>query len=112
MTVFFLWLTQIPQTDYTSCIRTILDSPKMRWHTLWYNRVFSVTLCSLLSVLIIIGLVGNLSDFSREGATLHAGWAFLLGLVLSVIVGVLVHIITHLETVKVSRQPFLAWVWR
>ncbi|XP_022084280.1 transmembrane protein 268-like isoform X2 [Acanthaster planci] len=94
----------IPQTDYTSCINTILDSPKMRWHTLWYNRVFSVTLCICLSILIIVGLVGNLSDFGGEGAALPAGWAFLIGLVLSVVVSTLVHIITHLETVKLNTH--------
>ncbi|XP_033642929.1 transmembrane protein 268-like isoform X1 [Asterias rubens] len=94
----------VPQSDYTSCINTILESPKMRWHTLWYNRIFSITLCILLSVLIIVGLVGNLSAFGSEKATIHAGWAFLIGLILSIIITVLVHVITHLETVKLNTH--------
>ena len=78
----------------------------MRWHTLWYNRAFSVALCICLSVLIIVGLVGNLSDFGGPEATLSPGWAFLIGLVLSAVVSALVHVITYLETVKVKRGGF------
>ena len=77
----------------------------MRWYTLWYNRIFSITVALFLSILILLGLVGNLSNFNKDTeGSLHVGWAVLIGLVLSVLVLVLLHVIAHFETVKVGQM--------
>ncbi|XP_063966026.1 uncharacterized protein LOC129277815 [Lytechinus pictus] len=94
---------QIPQRDYTSAITAILDAPKMRWYTLWYNRFFSSLICAIITALIIVGVVGNLSNFhNKESGGLHVGISLLIAVVLSAVVVGLLHLIVFYEKRKLN----------
>ena len=104
---FFISITslQIPQHDYTSAISTIIEAPKMRWYTLWYNRLFSSTICAVITALIIVGVVGNLSTFHNKGkGKLHVGVSLLIAIVLSAVVVGLLHLIVFYEKRKVRTK--------
>ncbi|XP_071498565.1 transmembrane protein 268-like [Diadema antillarum] len=93
---------QVPQQDYTSAISTILEAPKMRWYTLWYSRFFSSSVCAIISALIIVGVVGNLSDFHHQSGPLHVGAALAIAIVLSAVVIGLLHLIIFYEKRKLD----------
>ncbi|XP_030831875.1 transmembrane protein 268-like [Strongylocentrotus purpuratus] len=94
---------QIPQQDYTAAISSILDAPKMRWYTLWYNRLFSSLVCAIITALIIVGVVGNLSNFhNKESGGLHVGISLLIAFVLSAVVVGLLHLIVFYEKRKLN----------
>lgn len=94
---------QVAQQDYTSAISTILEAPKLRWYTLWYNRLFSSTICAVITALIIVGVVGNLSNFhNNNSGGLHVGISLVISFVLSAVVVGLLHLIVFYEKRKLN----------
>ncbi|XP_077987110.1 transmembrane protein 268-like [Glandiceps talaboti] len=60
-------------------------------------------MCSLLCILLVLGLVGKTSAFGNEGS-IHWGWALLLSVVLSTIIVFLLLVIAYYEKIKLNRN--------
>ncbi|XP_071948405.1 uncharacterized protein [Antedon mediterranea] len=94
----------IPQRDYTAAVSLMIDDPKMKCYTLWYNQPFGLLMTLVLCSLVIVGIIGNLSGFGESNGPLHIGVSTVVAIVLCLVIIGLLSLIAHYEKIKLTTQ--------